>query len=65
VTTDQFVIFAILLALFALLVWGRWRYDVVAFAALMTAVAAGLVAPGEASTASATRPPSPSPACWC
>jgi len=47
-TVDQLVIFAILLALFALLVWGRWRYDVVAFAALMTAVAAGLVAPGEA-----------------
>ncbi len=47
-TVDQFVIFAILLALFALLVWGRWRYDVVAFAALMTAVAAGLVAPAEA-----------------
>jgi len=45
VTVDQAVIFAILLALFALLVWGRWRYDVVAFAALMAAVATGLVAP--------------------
>ncbi len=48
VTTDQIVIFAILLALFVLLVWGRWRYDVVAFACLMTAVAAGLVRPTEA-----------------
>jgi di/tricarboxylate transporter len=48
VTTPQVILFAILLALFALLVWGRWRYDVVAFAALMTAVAAGLVPPGEA-----------------
>ena len=47
-TTDQSVIFAILLALFVLLVWGRWRYDVVAFACLMTAVAAGLVRPAEA-----------------
>ncbi|MGF1631522.1 MAG: SLC13 family permease [Kiloniellaceae bacterium] len=47
-TVDQAIIFAILLALFALLVWGRWRYDVVAFACLMTAVAAGLVEPGEA-----------------
>jgi di/tricarboxylate transporter len=47
-TGDQLAIFGILLALFGLLVWGRWRYDVVAFAALMTAVAAGLVAPGEA-----------------
>ncbi|MGF1594368.1 MAG: SLC13 family permease [Kiloniellaceae bacterium] len=42
------MIFAILLALIVLLVWGRWRYDVVAFACLMTAVAAGLVAPGQA-----------------
>lgn len=37
------MIFALLLALFILLVWGRWRYDVVAFACLMAAVAAGLV----------------------
>ena len=44
-TLDQALIFAILLALFALLVWGRWRYDVVAFGALMASVAAGLVAP--------------------
>ena len=42
-TGDQATLFAILLALFVLLVWGRWRYDVVAFAALMTTVAAGLV----------------------
>ncbi|GAB4394580.1 MAG: SLC13 family permease [Kiloniellaceae bacterium] len=42
-TGDQALLFAILLALFVLLVWGRWRYDVVAFAALMTAVAGGLV----------------------
>ena len=47
-TADQIVIFATLLALVALLVWGRWRYDVVAFAALMTAVAAGIVKPAEA-----------------
>jgi di/tricarboxylate transporter len=48
VTLDQATIFAILLALFVLLVWGRWRYDVVAFACLMAAVATGLVKPGEA-----------------
>jgi di/tricarboxylate transporter len=48
VTLDQAIIFAILLALIVLLVWGRWRYDVVAFACLMTAVAAGIVAPGQA-----------------
>jgi len=48
VTTQHIILFAILFALFALLVWGRWRYDVVAFAALMTAVAVGLVPTGEA-----------------
>jgi di/tricarboxylate transporter len=48
VTTDQAILFTILLGLFALLVWGRWRYDVVAFAALMVAVATGLVPPAGA-----------------
>ncbi len=43
VTTPQAILFTLLLALFVLLVWGRWRYDVVAFTVLMTAVAAGLV----------------------
>ena len=47
-TTDQITIFAILAALFALLAWGRWRYDVVALAALLAAVLAGLVPAGEA-----------------
>ncbi|HMA14707.1 MAG: SLC13 family permease [Bacteroidota bacterium] len=47
-TPDQIAIFAILLALVTLLVWGRWRYDVVAFASLMAAVAAGLVKPSDA-----------------
>ena len=42
-TTDQIVVFAILAAVMALLVWGRWRYDLVAFAALLVAVVAGVV----------------------
>ncbi len=45
-TSDQIIVFAIMAALFALLVWGRWRYDLVAFAALLVAVVAGVV-PGE------------------
>ncbi len=45
-TTDQATIFAILAVVMALLIWGRWRYDVVAFAALLVAVVAGVV-PGE------------------
>lgn len=42
-TTDQLVLFAIFAAVFALLIWGRWRYDLVAFAALMVAVVLGAV----------------------
>jgi di/tricarboxylate transporter len=42
-TADQIALFAILGVLFALLAWGRWRYDVVAFAALLAAVVAGVV----------------------
>ena len=42
-STDQAPIFAILVALFVLFVWGRWRYDVVAFLALLAAVVAGVV----------------------
>ena len=45
-TSDQIIVFAIMAALFVLLVWGRWRYDLVAFAALLVAVAVGVV-PGE------------------
>ncbi|MEX0303570.1 MAG: SLC13 family permease [Leisingera sp.] len=40
---DQAVLFALFAAVFALLLWGRWRYDLVAFAALMAAVVLGVV----------------------
>ena len=42
-TTAQAGIFALLAVLLVLLIWGRWRYDVVAFLALVAAVAGGLV----------------------
>jgi di/tricarboxylate transporter len=42
-TTNQVVLFALLIAVFALLIWGRWRYDLVAFGALVVAVMAGAV----------------------
>jgi di/tricarboxylate transporter len=35
--------FAILIVALALFIWGRWRYDVVAFVALMVGVIAGVV----------------------
>ena len=40
---DQIRIFTLLLAIFALLVWGRYRYDLVAFAALIVAYVVGVV----------------------
>jgi di/tricarboxylate transporter len=45
---DQWALFAILLALVGLLIWGRLRYDVVAFGALILCVLLGLIAPAEA-----------------
>lgn len=47
VTTDLTLLFVLIGAVLALLVWGRWRYDLVAFAALIAAVLSGLV-PAEA-----------------
>jgi len=43
VVTDQIILFALLFAVFALLIWGRWRYDIVAFVALLAAVLTGIV----------------------
>ena len=42
-TTEQIILFSLLVALFALLIWGRWRYDLVAFAALVVALIVGVV----------------------
>ncbi len=37
------ILFALFGAIFALLVWGRWRYDLVAFGALVVALIIGIV----------------------
>ena len=42
-TDDQAILLIILATLLALLVWGRWRYDIVALGALFTAGLSGLV----------------------
>lgn len=47
-TFDQAVLFALFAAVFGLLLWGRWRYDLVAFAALMAGVVLGVVPASEA-----------------
>ncbi|APE42861.1 SLC13 family permease [Sulfitobacter alexandrii] len=42
-TTDQIILFTLFGAVFGLLLWGRFRYDLVAFAALMAGVVLGVV----------------------
>jgi di/tricarboxylate transporter len=41
--TEQIILFAIFAGVFALLLWGRWRYDLVAFGALLVGVLSGAV----------------------
>ncbi len=48
IVTDQTVLFLILGAVFGFLLWGRVRYDLVAFGALVVAVIAGAVPSGVA-----------------
>jgi di/tricarboxylate transporter len=48
VTTPQMIILAVLAATVGLFLWGRFRHDVVALAALLACVAAGLVPSAEA-----------------
>lgn len=42
-TADQSVLFGLLFFVFVFLIWGRWRYDLVAFIALLIALLTGLV----------------------
>ncbi|WP_299361581.1 SLC13 family permease [uncultured Paracoccus sp.] len=49
-TPDQIMICAILTGVIALMLWDRWRYDLVAFAGLIAAVTAGLVPADQAFT---------------
>jgi len=47
-TTDQIILFALFGGVFAMLLWGRFRYDVVAFTALLFGVVLGVVDAREA-----------------
>src|SRR6056297_2961612 len=47
-TTDQAILFAILALTVVAFAWGRWRHDIVALAALIATVLAGLVPSAEA-----------------
>ncbi len=42
-TPDQLILFALLLFVFVFLIWGRWRFDLVAFVALLLALLFGVV----------------------
>ncbi len=42
-SADQAILFTLLSAVFVLLIWGRWRYDLVAFVALLAALLTGVV----------------------
>lgn len=47
-TTEQGILFLLVVLLFAFLIWGRVRYDIVAFSALVVALIAGVVPVQEA-----------------
>ncbi|MDJ0859325.1 MAG: SLC13 family permease [Dinoroseobacter sp.] len=47
-TSDQILLFALFGTVFGLLLWGRIRYDIVAFSALLLAVVLGLVPSSQA-----------------
>lgn len=42
-TSDQTILFTLLFFVFVFLIWGRWRYDLVAFVALLVALLTGVV----------------------
>ncbi|MDX1528289.1 MAG: SLC13 family permease [Gammaproteobacteria bacterium] len=42
-TSEQVILFSLVILIFALLIWGRFRYDLVAFGALVAAFLAGVV----------------------
>jgi len=42
-TTDTIILFALFIAVFALMIWGRFRYDLIAFSALIVATILGVV----------------------
>ena len=47
-TTDQVLVFGLCTFVFVFLIWGRWRYDLVAFIALLVALLTGVVPKEEA-----------------
>jgi len=48
VTLQQIILFVILVLVFVMLIWGRWRYDLVAFIGLLASLMFGVVPVSEA-----------------
>ena len=46
-TVDQIILFSLFGAVFGLLLWGKFRYDIVAFSALLLGVVLGVVEIGD------------------
>ncbi len=46
--SDQTILFTLFAGVFAMLLWGRWRYDIVAFCALLIALVLGVVPTSDA-----------------
>jgi len=42
-TNDQIILFGLFAAVFAMMLWGRFRYDIIAFSALLIAIILGVV----------------------
>ena len=42
-TLDQILLFSLFAGVFGMLLWGKWRYDLIAFSALLIALVLGLV----------------------
>jgi di/tricarboxylate transporter len=47
-TQDQIILFALFAGVFIALLWGKWRYDLIAFSALMLGIVLGVVPAGRA-----------------
>ena len=47
-TSDQTILFALMGSVLGLLLWGRWRYDLVAFGALSTGLVLGVIPKSDA-----------------
>jgi hypothetical protein len=64
-TTDQTLLFGILVVLFGMLVWGRFRYDLVAFVALLVTVMVGADRAATLRHLTASAIPPSSSSRWC